>query len=135
MALIEHRAQITAYGNELFRRCGVEFARTTEMQRQVCGAFLFGVAYAHGMSHQLTPPETHALVMTLLMDVLRYSPDQAAAFSADLIEATAAGPEDTMNSIIHRGIDGHRQLTTGDDDTLRQNLLGIFEVLGEAYAG
>ncbi len=131
--LIEHRKQVTAYGSDLFRVCGVEFTKTTEMQRQVCGAFLFGITYAHSMSHKLPPPEVHALVITMLTDVLRYSGEQAAAFSSDLIRATSAGPKDTMKAIIHRGIDGHRQLTSGQQEGLRQNLLGIFQSLGQPY--
>lgn len=133
--LLEHRKQVTAYGNELFRACGIEFTKTSEMQRQVCGAFLFGVTYAHGMSHHLPPPDVHALSICVLMDVLRYSDQQAGAFSSDLIRATSAGPNDTMKAIIHRGIDGHRQLTSGEEDGLRENLFGIFRVLGQPYVG
>jgi hypothetical protein len=133
--LLEHRQQVTAYGTELFRVCGIEFAKTSEMQRQVSGAFLFGVAYAHGRVHQLAPPDVHALVISLLMDVLRYSAEQAGAFSSRLVQATSAGPNDTMKAIIHRGIDGHRQLTSGEHDALRQNLLGIFQTLGQPYVG
>lgn len=133
--LLEHRQQVTAYGSDLFRVCGVEFAKTTEMQRQVFGAFLFGVAYAHGRVHQLAPPDVHALAITMLMDVLRYSAEQAGAFSSRLAQATSAGPNDSMNAIIHRGIDGHRQLTSGEHAALRHNLLGIFQTLGEPYGG
>ncbi len=133
--LLEHRIHVTAYGNDLFQACGIEFAKTTEMQRQVSGAFLFGVAYAHGWVHQLAPSDVHALVITILMDVLHYSAEQAGAFSSQLVRATSAGPNDTMNAIIHRGIDGHRQLTSGEHNALRQNLLGIFQTLGQPYVG
>jgi hypothetical protein len=133
--LLDHRQQVTAYGSDLFRVCGVEFDKTTEMQRQVSGAFLFGVAYAHGRVHQLAPPDVHALVITMLMDFLRYSAEQAGAFSSSLVQATSAGPNDTMKAIIHRGIDGHRQLTSGEHNALRQNLLGIFQALGQPYVG
>jgi hypothetical protein len=134
-ALLEHRTQVTAYGNDVFRVCGVEFAKTSEMQRQVCGAFLFGVAYAHGRVHQLSPPDVHALVITLLVDLLHYSAEQAGAFSSRLVQVTSAGPNDTMKAIIHRGIEGHRQLNSGEHEALRQNLLGIFQTLGQPYAG
>jgi len=133
--LVPHRAQIAGYGQDLFRICGVEFAKTSEMQRQVCGAFLFGFVNAHGMMNQLSPPQVHALAISMLIDVLNYSPEQAGAFSSNLIDATAAGPDDTMNAIIHRGIDGHLQLTSGQHEGLRMNLLEIFEILGDPYAG
>jgi hypothetical protein len=131
--LVPHRTQIAGYGRDLFRICDVEFEKTTELQRQVCGAFLFGVTNAHGMMHKLSPPDVHALAISMLMDVLNYSPEQAGAFSSNLIDATAAGPDDTMNAIIHRGIDGHLQLTSGQQDGLRVNLLEIFEILGDPY--
>ena len=133
--LVPHRTQIADHGQDLFRICGVEFAKTSEMQRQVSGAFLFVVINAHGMLHELSPPDVHALAISMLMDVLNYSPEQAGAFSSNLIDATGAGPDDTMNAIIHRGIDGHRQLTSGQHAGLRANLLEIFEILGDPYAG
>jgi hypothetical protein len=37
------------------------------------------------------------------------------------------------NLIIDRGVDGYRQLSTNDNDGLRQNFLGFFETLGEPY--
>ena len=131
--LLEHRARITAYGEDLFRFCRVEFARTTEMHRQVCGAFLFGVIFVHGQEHELTPPDVHALGIAMLMDVLGYSAEQAGAFSAHLVQAASAGPNDTMRAIIHRGIDGHGQLIAGEQEELRENLLGIFQILGQPY--
>jgi hypothetical protein len=132
--LLEHRKKIAAFGDQLFRICGVEFARTSELQRQICGGFMFGVAYAHGKFHQLTPPEVHALAITMLQDVLHYSAKQSGAFSSRLVQAASSGdPNDTTNAIIHRGIDGHRQLTTGDDSGLRQNLLGLFNTLKAPY--
>lgn len=134
-SLLEHRQQVTAYGQALFRISQVEFANTTEMQRQVCGAFLFGIIFVYGQLHRLTPPDVHALAISMLMDVLQYSTEQAGAFSTSLIEASSAGPQNTMNAIIHRGIEGHRQLTAGEGETLRQNLLGIFQVLGQPYLG
>ena len=131
--LIEHRKQVAGYGADLFRICGIEFAKTTEMQRQISGAFLFGVTFVHGKIAGLTPPDIQALSITMLVDVLGYSAAQAGAFSTRLVQATTAGPDDTMKAIIHRGIDGHRQLTGGEHDGLRQNLLGIFRQLGGPY--
>jgi len=132
-ALLEYRTEIANFGKELFRICGVEFARTSELQRQICGAFLFGLAFAHSETHGLQPAEVHALAITMLQDLLAYSVEQAGSFSSRLIEASGSGTNDTMNAIIHRGIDGYRQITTGQHDGLRQNLLGIFDTLKASY--
>ncbi len=133
--LLEHRKQIVNFSKDLFRICGIEFARTSELQRQISGAFLFGLVFAHGRMNSLAPAEVHALAITMLQDILGYSVAQAGAFSTRLIEASEAGPDDTMNPIIHRGIDGHRQLTTGQLDSLRKNLLDIFNALDAPYVG
>jgi hypothetical protein len=132
-SLVEHRTQIANFGKDLLQICGIEFVQTTELQRQICGAFLFGVVFTHGKSNGLTPPDIQALAITMLKDVLEYSVEQAGAFSSRLIQATKAGQKDTMNSIIHRGIDGHRQLLAADHNRLRQNLLGVFQSLNATY--
>jgi hypothetical protein len=132
--LLEHRKQLTTCGNDLLRTCDVEFGKTTEAQRQICGAFLFGVTYAYGKAHQLKPSDIQALVISTFMDVLHYGADQAAALSFKLVHATTGGPNNTTKIIIRRGIEGHRQFTTGDQAGLRQSLLGIFETSGQPYA-
>lgn len=132
--LLAHRQQISIYGQDLFYLAGIELDNTNELQRQACGAFLFGFVFAHGRIYELKPPEIHALLIAMLMDVLNYSGEQANSFSSELINATAAGPEDTTRAIIHRGIDGHYQLTSSDYEELRNNILGIFSILGVPYA-
>jgi len=132
--LLEHRKQLTACGNELFRVCDVELTRITGAQRQVSGAFLFGMAYAYGKAHHLTPSDIHVLIIAVLIDVLHYGPDHATTFSFKLVQATNGGPKNATKTIIHRGIEGHRQLTSGDQTGLRQNLLGVFETSGQPYA-
>ncbi len=132
--LLEHRKQLTACGNDLLRTCDVEFASTTEQQRQACGAFLFGMVYAYGKARHLKPSDIHALVISTLMDVMHYNADQATAFSFKLVHATSGERNNSLKGIIHRGIDGHRQLTSGDQAGLRQSLLGILETSGQPHA-
>jgi immunity protein 48 of polymorphic toxin system len=131
--LAEHRSQIASLGRKLFQATGIEFAKTSEAQRQICGAFMFGVIFAHGKLNRLSPPDVQALAICMLQDVLSYSVEQAGAFSTRLVQASSSGPTDTTNAIIHRGIDGHRQLTSGENDALRQNLFGIFNNLKAPY--
>jgi hypothetical protein len=134
VSMLQHRNQIALFSEDMFRICEIEFAQTSEVQRQICGAFLFGMVFVHGMAHQLQPPQVHALSILMLEDVLRYSPAQAGAFSTRLVQASStSSPNDTMKAIIHRGIDGHHQLTSGQNEGLRQNLLGIFKSLNAPY--
>jgi hypothetical protein len=130
--LYQHRTQVALYGQKVLRACGIELGKVTQLQRQICGAFLFGIVYAYGRSQRLTPPEVHALGITMLQDVLGYSATQAGAFSSRLIAASSAGPNDTMNAIIHRGIDGQHLLATSKHPELRTILLDIFCQLNAA---
>jgi hypothetical protein len=65
------------------------------------------------------------------MDVFKYADHQAAAFSNNLISmASVNSLNPTSTSIIHRGIDGHRQWQQKNPDELRANIEGIFRTLG-----
>ncbi len=129
LPLAEHRTQLTAFGEAVLRICGIESAKISDLQRQISGAFLFGIVYSHGKFARLTPPDVHALAISALQDVLNYRAEQAGAFATRLIQASGAGPQDTTNAIIHRAIDAHRQLTADQHTELRQNLLSIFKTL------
>jgi len=109
----DENAQIAS---ELFRVIGIPFEETSELQRQILAAFAFGMTFAASKMKQLPPPDVQALVICCLVDVFKYSDEQAAAFSARLISAASSkDPNDTMKAIIHRGIDGHNQVATATE--------------------
>jgi hypothetical protein len=65
------------------------------------------------------------------VDIFKYSEHQAGAFSATLISAaTSKDPSNTMNAIIHRGIDGHHQWQQRQTDQLKVNIEGVFNAVG-----
>jgi len=47
---------------------GIPFESTTELQRQLLASLAFGMTFALGQTEHLTPPEVHALSITMLMD-------------------------------------------------------------------
>jgi hypothetical protein len=125
-----------AMATDLFGVVGVPFEQTSELQRQILAAFAFGMIFAVGKINRLSPPDVHALAICCLMDVFKYADHQAIAFSSDLIaHASSKDPNDTHKAIIHRGIDGHHQWQQKQTDRLRENLDGIFQVLGARAAG
>ena len=126
-SLTSHRAQMAKYGNDVLRICEVEFSTLSEADREICGAFFFGIAFVHGRLNGLTQTDIHTLVISVLQDVLRFNVERAGTFSLALIEATKPENDPRLNSIIHRGIDGHRQLTTGKSDSLQSNFVRLFQ--------
>jgi hypothetical protein len=86
------------------------------------------MVFAAGQTQQLSPPQVHALSISVLIDSFRYSDHQAADFTGHLIEvASDASRQPVMNAIIHRGIDGHQQWQAGNTDGLRANLTDVLE--------
>jgi hypothetical protein len=123
------RQQSVEMGDALFSVLGIRFEDTTELQRQLLAAFSFGMLFALGQFNKLTAPEIHALVICVLLDVFKYSNHQAAAFAEDLIESASGRGSPTTNSVIHRGIDGHRQWEARQVSDLKSNLEDIFRAV------
>lgn len=129
--LIPIRQEIAVMAGELFDVIEVPFEKTSELQQQVLAAFAFGMIFAVGKLKGLPPPDVHALAICCLMDVFKYADQQAGAFSATLISAASSKDENnTMNAIIHRGIDGHHQWQKRQTDQLKANIEGIFKAVG-----
>jgi hypothetical protein len=125
------RSEIAGMANEVFGVVGIPFEQTSELQRQVLAAFTFGMIFAAAKMKGLPPTDVHALAIACLMDVFKYADHQATAFSVNLIsKASTRVKGDTMNAIIHRGIDGHRQWQQGQTDMLKANIDQIFKSLG-----
>jgi hypothetical protein len=124
------RAQSAEMGRELCSVLSTPFEETTELQRQLLACFAFGMLFATGCLNKLTPPDLHALSICLLMDVFNYSQDQAADFAENLIASASGRGNPTINAVIHRGIDGHRQWEAGRMSELKSNLQDIFKTIG-----
>lgn len=106
---------------------------TTEDERQLLATFGFGMVYAAGQTHALSPPEVHALLIAVLQDFFKYSDQQAVAFAEMLIQAASDRAEYPLwNAIIHHGIDGHAQWHSGDIDGLRKNFSTIYDRVQKA---
>jgi hypothetical protein len=124
------RSEIARMADELFSIVGIPFEQTTELQRQLLASFGFGMLFAVGQIKKLSPPEVQALAILLLMDVFKYSAQQAGEFTELLIDSSSGGRDATIKSIIHGGIDGHRQWQAKQVDELRRNIKGIFAATG-----
>jgi hypothetical protein len=115
---------------DLFAVIEIPFSETTELQRQLLASFAFGMTFAVGKIEKLSPFEVHALSITMLIDSFKYSEEQASAFSQHLIECASGSGNSTIQAVIHRGIDGHRQWQLEEQSTLRENIQSIFQAVG-----
>lgn len=116
---------VNRMGDALLGASGVDFDRATQLEQALVGTFFFGMAYAHGMQNQLTPPQVHALVLRAYSEVFHYSPEAAAEAAQACIDASTPGHHDAMNAILHRGIDGHAQFTSGDASAFSENIRSV----------
>ena len=125
------RSQNAEMASQLFSVIDVPFSQTSELQRQLLGAFTFGLVFAVGQLQKLNPPQVHALAITLLQDSLAYSLKQAADFADLLISASAdKSVHPTIHAVVHRGIDGHYQRQERQTEALRANVKQIFQATG-----
>jgi hypothetical protein len=130
--LVPLRLEIAGMANRLFELVGFRPAEATEKQRQQLAAYAFGMAFALGQDHHLSPPEVHGLTISYLRDVFKYGDMQVVQFSDLLIQATASpSPQPKLKAIGHRGIDGYVLLKQKQIDRLRedlQDLLGLARI-------
>ncbi len=124
------RSQIAVMCSELLATSSIPYDKTTESQRQLLAGFAFGMVFAVGQIEKLSPPEVHALALTMLMDSFRYADHQAAAFAQLLIGASSdKDVHPVFNAVIHRGIDGHYQWQERQTTELRKNLQEVFDAV------
>jgi hypothetical protein len=114
---------------------GIQPDSCTDLQREIVGAFVFGMLSADGMIALLPQPVVHATAVTLLREEVGYSPDSAARFAEELIRV-ASDPKyhDTLYAILHRGVDGHAQWRSGNLTDLQANLRNVCEIV-RTHAG
>jgi len=125
--LVPHRDECNKIACAALAASGIEFDRASSLDQALVGTFVFGMLQAHGMMNRLQQPELHAVALCVFEDTLHYTADAAAQGVQECINATAPSYHPTMNAIVHRGIDGHRQYLDRDTDGLSKNIRSILE--------
>jgi hypothetical protein len=120
-----NRANLNAMATDVLAVCAIDFDSESQLNQALVGTFIFGMIFADSMLHRLQPPEVHALALAVFADSLHYTPNAAAEAVEHCIAATQPGCHDTMNAILHRGIDGHLQHQRQDFAGLATNLNSI----------
>jgi hypothetical protein len=107
---------------QLLKVAEIDFDAATKLQQALIGTFLFGMLTAEGMHTGRSPGEIRAGAICVFQDALHYTPEAAVEGVEHCIQATGPDAHETMKAIIHRGIDGHRQILDGDNTGLAQNI-------------
>jgi len=125
--LVPHRDECNKIASAALVASGIEFDRASQLRQALVGTFVFGMIQTHGMMNRLQAPEIHALALCVFRDTLHYTGAAAAQGVQECINATTPDYHPTMNAILHRGIDGHRQYLDGDAAGLSQNIKSILD--------
>ena len=122
---MSHRVELNQMATSVLAAAGVEFDASSQLNQALVGTFLFGMISAHGMTHKLTPSEVRALAIAVFKETLHYDDAAAAEGVQACIDASLSGHHDTMNAILHRGIDGHAAYVGNDVRKTSENLRNI----------
>ncbi|MEG0153527.1 MAG: Imm48 family immunity protein [Cellulosilyticaceae bacterium] len=103
-----------------------------EQERQVLGAFLFGVVNSLAFELKENPINVQGAMIEILINELKYTPKQALDFCQYLIDSTDKENNPTVFAIIHRGMDGYYELKKGDTEDVKCNFSEIVRLVKEA---
>jgi hypothetical protein len=123
--LVALRAELNHMTSTVLEASAIDFDASSQLNQALVGTFMFGMIYAHGSMHNLTSPEVHALAISVFRDTLHYTDEAAAEGVHACIDASHPGVHDTMNAILHRGIDGHAAYVKNDVAAAAANLRSI----------
>lgn len=103
-----------------------------EQERQVFGAFSFGLI--NGLAYEMKeePVKVQGVMIEILINVLKYMPNQASEFCQLLINSTDRESNPTIFAIIHRGMDGYYQLQDREEQEFKNNFNEIIALIKEA---
>lgn len=125
-----------AMGDELIglysKEIHMPFENTTELERQVLAVYFFGMS--NGLMQHLklknTPMEVAEIIKNNLVDVFKYSNEQAQQFLDTMIsDLQSQDPNNTQYVIIHRGLDGYFAWEKGQKSNVIKDVCQIMGVL------
>ncbi len=103
-----------------------------EQEKQILGAYLFGMFNGLGHEKNSTPVEIQGAMIQVANEKLKYSLESAVQFSQFLINSTDKGSQPTMFAIIHRGLEGYFMYKNGETEKLSRDFCDIIEVVKAA---
>lgn len=104
----------------------------SELERQVLSVYFFGMADALRQSKTTdsNANEIALIIMNTLVNVFKYSKDQAEQFFDSMIEnLQSKDPNNTQYVIIHRGVDGYFAWEKGEKINVIKDVCQIVNLL------
>lgn len=100
-----------------------------EQERQIFGAFSFGII--NGLAYEMkeNPIKVQGIMIEILINVLKYMPNQASEFCQLLIDSTDRVSNPTIFAIIHRGMDGYYQMQNKEVQEFKNNFNEIVALI------
>jgi len=86
---------------------GTKIDFDNEQDKQVLGAYLFGILNGLGREKNISPTDIQATMIQILSKKLNYTLESAVQFSQYLINSTDKSFHPTIFAIIHRGLKGY----------------------------
>ena len=115
--------------NDLSKILEINLEETSEMERQVIAAFLFGMINAYALDEKINPPKVHGTMIGILINEFKYSEKQACEFVQILINSSSREYHPTMYTIIHRGIKAYYDYKEAKEKEVYDNLTYIIDII------
>lgn len=127
----EHFVNSRALMIKVFSSSGY-FPDGNELERQILGAYCFGVINGYAMENGLHPGEVHGIMLSLLLQTFGYGTEAAAGFCEELVRSTNRKYHPTMYAIIYRGLEGYFMLKKEDLAAFKKDVEEVMRIVKEA---
>jgi hypothetical protein len=129
MTVKEYYCEVIQMVNDIINLSGLEISTIEEQEKQVLGAYCFGVINGYSLEKKMNAIQIQGAVIDALIQKFCYSPATAAQFCDFLIKSTDKQFHPSMNAIIHRGLEGYYQLKEGRKEEIQQNIADIIQTV------
>lgn len=132
MELKEYNKRVNEAVDIIIHAVGKNVSDYDEIEKQVVCAFTFGIINAFSLKEEMKAIQIQGTVISVLIDKFNYSVNLATQFCEFLIQCTNSEFHPTMNTIIHKGIDGYQYLD--NVNVLKENILKMISIIKQSIS-
>ncbi|MEG0314661.1 MAG: Imm48 family immunity protein [Erysipelotrichaceae bacterium] len=116
----EYYNQVTNLMGEIINLSEVQITFVDEQEKQVLGAYCFGVLNGYSLERKINPIQIQGAMIDILVKIFNYPPSTSAQFCDFLIQCTDEKFHPSINAIIHKGIEGYYEIKDGKKESIQQ---------------